>query len=49
MVMRKIETIQNFYKTKFEWLPDNLRNELGHFNVFKLEPFVPGKPTSLPY
>jgi AraC family transcriptional regulator, transcriptional activator of pobA len=49
MIMSKIETIQDFYKKKFDWLPDNLRNELGHFNVFKLEPFVEGKPTSLPY
>jgi AraC family transcriptional activator of pobA len=47
--MSKIETIQDFYKAKFDWLPDNFRKELGHFNVFKLEPFVPGKPTSLPY
>jgi len=21
-------------------MPDNIRNEIGHFNVFKLDPFV---------
>ena len=47
--MRKIETIEEFYKRKFDWIPDNLRHEIGHFNIFKLEPFVEGKPVSLPY
>ena len=47
--MNKVETIEEFYKRKFNWIPDNFRNEIGHFNVFKLEPFVPGKPTSIPY
>lgn len=47
--MNKIETIQDFYKRKFDWLHDNLRNELRHFNVFKLEPFVSSKATSVPY
>ena len=30
-------------------MPDNLRNEIGHFNLFRLEPHVEGKPTSIPY
>ncbi|WP_276504547.1 helix-turn-helix domain-containing protein [Terrimonas pollutisoli] len=47
--MRKVETIEDFYKQKFDWIPDNLRHEIGHFNIFKLEPFVEGKPLSLPY
>jgi AraC-like DNA-binding protein len=47
--MNKVETIEEFYKRKFNWIPDNFRNEIGHFNVFKLEPYVPGKPTSIPY
>jgi AraC-like DNA-binding protein len=47
--MNKVETLEEFYKRKFDWLPDNFRNEIGHFNVFKLEPFVAGKPTSIPY
>jgi AraC family transcriptional regulator, transcriptional activator of pobA len=38
--MRKIETIEEFYIKKFEAVPDNLRSEIGHFNVFKPDPFV---------
>jgi AraC-like DNA-binding protein len=47
--MNKIETIEAFYKNKFNWVPDNLRDGIGHFNIFKLEPFEEGKPVSLPY
>ncbi|MBL0358221.1 MAG: helix-turn-helix transcriptional regulator [Chitinophagaceae bacterium] len=47
--MRKIETIEEFYKTKFDWIPDNIKNEIGHFNVFQHEPIVPGKTKILPY
>lgn len=35
--MSKIETIEDFYNHKFNYLPDNLKNDIGHFNVFKLE------------
>jgi AraC family transcriptional regulator, transcriptional activator of pobA len=38
--MRKVETIEEFYKRKFDWVPDNIRNEIGHFNVFKSDPFA---------
>lgn len=44
-----MERIEDFYKKKFNWLPDNLKNDIGHFNLFRLEPFVEGKPTSIPY
>lgn len=47
--MSKVETIEEFYQRKFNWIPDNIRNEIGHFNVFRLEPFVEGKPTNIPY
>ncbi len=47
--MDKIETIEDFYKRKFDWMPDNIRNEIGHFNVFQHEPIVPGKVKPLPY
>jgi AraC-like DNA-binding protein len=35
--MPKTETLEDFYKQKFNWLPDNLKNDIGHFNVFKYE------------
>ena len=47
--MEKIETIEEFYKRKFDWMPDNLKNEIGHFNVFNLEPFVGDKAQPVPY
>ncbi len=47
--MNKIETIEEFYKRKFDWIPDNIRNEIGHFNVFEHEHIEPGNAKSLPY
>ena len=41
--MKNVETIEDFYKRKFDWMPDNIRNGIGHFNVFKLDPFVGDK------
>ncbi|MDJ1493664.1 helix-turn-helix transcriptional regulator [Cytophagaceae bacterium DM2B3-1] len=32
-----IETLENFYQQKFNWMPDNLKQDIGHFNVFRLE------------
>jgi AraC-like DNA-binding protein len=31
------ETLEEFYKNKFDWLPDNLQQNIGHFNVFRIE------------
>ncbi|MCC8410140.1 AraC family transcriptional regulator [Mucilaginibacter sp. UR6-1] len=31
------ESLEDFYKSKFDWLPDNLGQDIGHFNVFRLE------------
>jgi AraC family transcriptional regulator, transcriptional activator of pobA len=47
--MENIETIEEFYKRKFDWMPDNIKNEIGHFNVFRLEPFVGDKAQPVPY
>lgn len=47
--MRKVETIEDFYKRKFNWMPDNIRNEIGHFNIFKLDPFVESNTQPVPY
>ncbi|HVW95166.1 MAG TPA: helix-turn-helix transcriptional regulator [Mucilaginibacter sp.] len=38
--MASVETIEDFYKHKCNWLPDNLSNDIGHFNVFRLEYFT---------
>lgn len=47
--MRKIESIEEFYKRKFDWIPDNLKSGIGHFNVFEHEQLEPGKTRTLPY
>jgi AraC-like DNA-binding protein len=47
--MNKVESIEEFYQRKFDWIPDNIRNEIGHFNVFEHEPVEPGKSRPLPY
>lgn len=42
--MPKSETLEDFYLQKFNWLPENLKRDIGHFNVFKLEDCIgPGK------
>jgi AraC family transcriptional activator of pobA len=35
--MAKTETLEDFYRQKFNWMPDNLQKDIGHFNVFRLE------------
>lgn len=47
--MNRIETIEEFYKRKFDWMPDNIRKGIGHFNVFALEPLVKDDPRSVSY
>lgn len=47
--MDKIESLEDFYQRKFNWLPENFHQQLGHFNLFRLEPLIPGKPLSVPY
>lgn len=47
--MEKIESLEEFYKRKFDWMPDNIKNEIGHFNVFPHEPVEPDKAKPLPY
>ena len=47
--MRKVETIEEFYNRKFEVVPENIRSEIGHFNVFKLDPFVGNNARPVPY
>jgi len=47
--MEKSESLQEFYKRKFAEVPGTFTSEIGHFNLFRLEPFVEGKPTSIPY
>lgn len=47
--MNKSESLEDFYKRKFDWLPDSFKEDIGHFNVFNHEPIEPGKSKPLPY
>jgi AraC family transcriptional regulator, transcriptional activator of pobA len=47
--MQSIESIEDFYRQRLGWVPDNLRNEIGHFNVLRHVPVEPGKTNPLPY
>ncbi len=35
--MAETETLELFYKRKFDFVPDGLQKDLGHFNVFALD------------
>jgi AraC family transcriptional activator of pobA len=35
--MATTETLEDFYLQKFNWMPDNLSQDIGHFNVFRTE------------
>lgn len=42
--MAKTETLEDFYNNKFNWMPQGLKQDLGHFKVFRIEDCVgPGK------
>jgi AraC-like DNA-binding protein len=47
--MSRIEKIEDFYKRKLGWVPDNFHNQIGHFNVFELTPFVGKHAQPVPY
>lgn len=47
--MENLESIEEFYERKFDWIPENIRNEIGHFNVFQHEPVESGNANPLPY
>ena len=47
--MNSLESIEEFYRRKLNWVPDSVRKEVGHFNVFKLAPFVGTNAKPVPY
>ena len=47
--MNKTETLEEFYKAKLNWIPDSIRKEIGHFNVFHLKPFIGAGAKPVPY
>jgi len=47
--MPKTETLEDFYKKKMNWLPENLQKDIGHFNVFRMEECVGPNGTPVQY
>jgi AraC-like DNA-binding protein len=47
--MADLETLEEFYQKKFNWLPDNLQQDVGHFNVFRLEDCIGSGATPIKY
>ncbi|QNL51893.1 hypothetical protein H8S90_10105 [Olivibacter sp. SDN3] len=47
--MNKTEMIEVFYKAKLNWAPGIIQQEIGHFNVFRLDPFVGTGEKPIPY
>jgi AraC family transcriptional activator of pobA len=47
--MEKAETLEEFYRRKFNWIPESLKQDLGHFNLFNLEPYLEGRLNAVPY
>ena len=47
--MATIETLEAFYRNKFTWIPESLTQDWGHFNVFKLDPFIGAGAKPIPY
>ncbi len=47
--MEKLQSIEEFYQEKLNWMPGNLKKEIGHFNVFKLDDFVGRHSKPIPY
>jgi AraC-like DNA-binding protein len=47
--MESPQNIEDFYHEKLEWMPANLKKEMGHFNVFRFSDVL-GKPHGpMPY
>lgn len=47
--MENAESLEELYKRKFNGLPEDLKKDLGHFNMFRLKPYFKGKVKSIPY
>lgn len=48
-LMSQMETITDFYRNKIGQVPAGLHDGAGHFNVFKLEPYIGKSARPVPY
>lgn len=47
--MEKTQTLEEFYQSKINWIPESLKREMGHFNVFRLDDFVGKHARPIPF
>lgn len=38
--MEKMQSLEEFYQSKFNRIPENIRNGVGHFNVFTVDEYI---------
>ena len=38
--MEKMQSLEEFYRSKFDRVPENIRNGVGHFNVFTIDEYI---------
>jgi len=38
--MEKMQSLEEFYQSKFDRVPENIRNGVGHFNVFAIDEYI---------
>lgn len=47
--MVRQQTLEDFYQEKLNWMPENLKKDIGHFNVFRLEDCMGAGKTPVQY
>ncbi|WP_350285441.1 helix-turn-helix domain-containing protein [uncultured Croceitalea sp.] len=47
--MEKKVSLEDFYASTNQYVPENVRTGIGHFNVFKLDEFAGPKPKPMPF
>ncbi|MEA5259650.1 helix-turn-helix transcriptional regulator [Arcicella aquatica] len=47
--MEQIHTLEDLYKNRLNFVPENLKNDIGHFNVFRVEDFIGNSQKPIPY
>lgn len=47
--MEKAQSVEDFYRQKLNWMPEDLQKGIGHFNVFRLDDFTGRGAKPTPY
>ena len=42
-------SLEQFYRAKMQWMPENLQQDLGHFNVFRSDEYAGPHARPIPY